>query len=146
MPCACMRRTTVAHSAHAGLTAALARCPALTPCAQSAGAAPDAIHVMHTEVEHVAACLEVVRARWDGIVGVYAHSSTWDGPEKGAGQGRWVFDGVISPADYADAVDGWVEHYGVQLVGGCCGTGVHHIEMLHGVHSPTRRMTRATPS
>ena len=34
------------------------------------------INIMHTEVEFVTDSIEAVRRGWDGLIGVYAHSST----------------------------------------------------------------------
>ena len=90
----------------------------------------DVLNIMHTEVAQVDACLEVVKRRWDGVIGVYAHSSQWDAPADGPGQGHWVFEDVISPRDYATASSRWLDA-GVQLIGGCCGTSPAHIEPLH---------------
>lgn len=80
------------------------------------------VSIMHTEVEHIAACLDVVAARWPGPVGVYAHSARWvDGVSH--------FDVTLSPEDYAGHAKSWLAR-GVQVVGGCCGLGVDHIKAL----------------
>ena len=42
----------------------------------------------------------------------------------------WRYEEVSSPEDYAAEIEGWIEHYGVQIVGGCCGTGPEHIRAL----------------
>lgn len=88
----------------------------------------DALVVMHTDVSLVDACLDVALARWPGVVGVYAHSGDFRG-------GRWVFDDVITPTDYAAHAAGWVRR-GVRLVGGCCGIGPAHVRELAAVTSP----------
>lgn len=82
----------------------------------------DLVNIMHTEVEHIDACLEVVQSNWPGPVGVYAHSS--DSVDH-----RWVFENTISPADYCAAARGWLDR-GVQVVGGCCGIEPRHMEQL----------------
>ena len=41
----------------------------------------------------------------------------------------WVFDQVVSPADYATVVEGWVNAQGDQIVGG--GIGPEHIRALN---------------
>ena len=86
------------------------------------GRAVDALVVMHTDVSLVGACLDVVLAEWSGTVGVYAHSGDFRG-------GHWVFDDVISPADYRAHAQEWVRR-GVPLVGGCCGIGPEHIRAM----------------
>lgn len=83
------------------------------------------ICIMHTEVENVPACLRVLKSNWDGPIGVYAHSGKFVQP-------NWIFDGVISPEDYASAARDWLKQ-GVQVLGGCCGIGVDHIQALEEV-------------
>ena len=80
------------------------------------------ISIMHTEVSYVDACLDVVEEMWVGPVGVYAHSGNYVG-------GKWIFNSVISPADYATAAEGWRDR-GVRVIGGCCGVGPTHIRAL----------------
>ncbi len=83
------------------------------------------VSIMHTQVEYVDACLEIMSAHWDGLTGVYAHTST----EKNK---RWHFDGVISPEAYATSARGWLGH-DVRIIGGCCGIGTDHIAALKDV-------------
>ena len=80
------------------------------------------ISIMHTEVSYVDACLDVVEEMWVGPVGVYAHSGNYVG-------GKWIFNSVISPADYAAAAERW-RGRGVRVIGGCCGVGPTHIRAL----------------
>lgn len=80
------------------------------------------INIMHTQVEDVGACLDIVKDRWHGPVGVYAHSAHWVGQV-------CHFDNTISPEDYAAHAKTWLDR-GVQLIGGCCGMGVDHIRHL----------------
>ena len=77
---------------------------------------------MHTEVEDIEACLEVLQANWSGLIGVYAHSGEFVAP-------NWIFNDTISPEDYAYAAKTWMGR-GVQVIGGCCGIGVEHIALL----------------
>lgn len=83
------------------------------------------VFIMHTEVEYIPVCLEVLKSNWKGPMGVYAHSGKFVEP-------NWIFDGVISPEDYAQAAKSWLDQ-GVQLVGGCCGIGIEHIHSLNKV-------------
>jgi S-methylmethionine-dependent homocysteine/selenocysteine methylase len=83
------------------------------------------VTIMHTEVEYVEACLKVLEANWRGPIGVYAHSGRFVAP-------NWIFNDVISPEDYVSAADSWLQQ-GVQVVGGCCGIGFEHIQMLKDV-------------
>lgn len=77
------------------------------------------VNVMHTEVRDVNACLDVVDEHWNGLVGVYAHTGDMV-------DGDWVFDGIITPQDYAVAARGWLDR-GINVVGGCCGIWPEHI-------------------
>ena len=81
-----------------------------------------AITIMHTLVEFIAPAVDVVKAYWNGPIGAYAHSGTFIMP-------NWQFDRIISPQDYSEAAIQWVQQ-GVQIIGGCCGTGPEHIRKL----------------
>lgn len=80
------------------------------------------VMIMHTEVADVDPCLDVLDDAWSGPTGVYAHSGHFVNP-------NWIFNGVISPAGYAAASRRWLDR-GVQVIGGCCGIGPEHIELL----------------
>jgi homocysteine S-methyltransferase len=80
------------------------------------------LSIMHTEVEDIDACLDVVEAHWTGPVGVYAHSARWQGESN-------KFDNTISPDAYAAHAKRWMDR-GVSLIGGCCGLDVDHIQAL----------------
>ncbi len=83
------------------------------------------VSIMHTEVEYVNACLDIVADRWAGPVGVYAHSARWVGD-------TCYYDVTISPEDYAAHAQSWLGR-GVQVIGGCCGLGVDHIKALRSL-------------
>lgn len=94
--------------------------PAVTACAD---AGVELINIMHTEVEFVTDSITSIRQEWQGPIGVYAHSSTEIDK-------HWVFENVISPADYCSYAEGWKQQ-GISLLGGCCGIGSEHIHALH---------------
>ena len=81
------------------------------------------ISIMHTFDYDVDACLDVVERHWDGLVGVYAHTSS---PHEG---GKWAHIPPITPEDYAAAAKGWLAR-DVRLIGGCCGIYTDHIAVL----------------
>ncbi|MEM9061146.1 MAG: homocysteine S-methyltransferase family protein [Pseudomonadota bacterium] len=83
------------------------------------------LSIMHTDVLHVDACLNVVEAHWRGLVGVYAHSGRMV-------DGAWTFEGTITTDEYAAASERWLKR-NVHLVGGCCGIRPDHIAALHPV-------------
>ncbi len=79
--------------------------------------------IMHTRVEDIAPALEVLRQHWSGPLLAYAETGRLVLPD-------WRYEEVSSPEDYAAEIEGWIQHYGVQIVGGCCGTGPEHIRVL----------------
>lgn len=88
------------------------------------------INIMHTEVEHIDACLDVLQANYDGAIGVYAHTCGWR--EVDDKDIEAVFDDMISPEDYALEAKRWLQR-GVQVIGGCCGVRKEHICALRNV-------------
>ena len=84
------------------------------------------ISVIHTEVSDVEVCLDVVEAIWHGPVGVYAHSGDYV-------KGKWIFEYVINPEDYAIVADRWLDR-GVQVIGDCCGISPSYIQTLSGLN------------
>jgi homocysteine S-methyltransferase len=87
------------------------------------------VNIMHTEVKFVEACLDVLAEHWEGLSGVYAHSGDFN-------EGDWLFDGVMPPQQYAAAAGSWLAG-DVNLVGGCCGMGVAHVQALKSSLSRT---------
>jgi S-methylmethionine-dependent homocysteine/selenocysteine methylase len=80
-----------------------------------------AVAVMHSNFETSERALDVVAAGWQGPLACYPDSGEWINPD-------WRF-GDLAPDDFASAAEGWVAR-GVQIVGGCCGTGPEHIRSL----------------
>jgi len=83
------------------------------------------LNIMHTEVDIVSECLDVVDECWPNHVGVYAHSGIYKNPE-------WIFDGVISPSEYAKESEKWIERK-INILGGCCGIGADHIKCINKI-------------
>ena len=79
--------------------------------------------IMHTRVEDIVPALEVLRQHWSGPLMAYAETGKLILPD-------WRYEAVSSPEDYASEIEGWIQNYGVQVVGGCCGTGPEHIRAL----------------
>jgi S-methylmethionine-dependent homocysteine/selenocysteine methylase len=82
----------------------------------------DLVNIMHTEVEDIDACLEVVRANWSQLVGVYAHSGEF-------ADDKLNFTSTMSPGEYCACAKRWVDS-GLHLIGGCCGIGPRHVQAL----------------
>jgi S-methylmethionine-dependent homocysteine/selenocysteine methylase len=82
--------------------------------------------VMHTRVENTAPALEVLSRYWPGPKLAYAETGKLVFPE-------WVYESVSPPDEYAQVIKSWIDDYGVQIVGGCCGTGPEHIRALRAL-------------
>ena len=83
------------------------------------------ISIMHTNVEYVDSCLDVLDQHWPGHVGVYAHTGEYENDHH-------LANTVMSAEDYSQYVQSWLKR-NVQLVGGCCGFGVAHIAALRDI-------------
>ncbi len=80
------------------------------------------VSIMHTLTEDTPPALREVTGRWSGPVGAYPHSGEFIMP-------NWQFIDMISPEDFALEAQEWLE-MGTQLIGGCCGIGPEHIQLL----------------
>lgn len=90
---------------------------ALTPLGgQAAG-------IMHTQVGNIGPALAVLGKHWSGPKLAYAETGRAMLPE-------WSFEEICSPQDYAREIESWIKNHGVQIVGGCCGTGPEHIRAI----------------
>lgn len=87
------------------------------------------IAIMHTSVDLIDDSIDVARDLWPGPVAVYAHSGDYNNED------TWIYERVISPADYQARARTWIDR-GVRVLGGCCGTGPDHVralaELRHG--------------
>lgn len=79
--------------------------------------------IMHTKVENTAPALEVLGKHWSGPKLAYAETGNLILPD-------WYYEEVSPPDEYAAVIESWINNYGVQIVGGCCGTGPEHIRAL----------------
>lgn len=79
--------------------------------------------IMHTRVEDTASALGVLREHWTGPLMAYAETGKLILPD-------WRYEEVSAPSEYAREIDGWIRDFGVQIVGGCCGTGPEHIRAI----------------
>ena len=82
----------------------------------------DLISIMHTDVDYVEECLEILSSEWTGLTGVYAHSGQMK-------DGDWTFNDVIGKEEYSRHVSSWIQR-GVNLVGGCCGITTDHMHHI----------------
>jgi S-methylmethionine-dependent homocysteine/selenocysteine methylase len=80
------------------------------------------VSIMHTLTEDTPSALQEVNAHWSGPLGAYPHSGEFIMP-------NWQFIDMISPEDFVDEAQQWLDR-GAQLIGGCCGIGPEHIRLL----------------
>ncbi len=86
----------------------------------SLGAA--AFLVMHSLPDVTRPALDILRGRWTGPCGAYAHMGTFTMPD-------WHWVNMLTPEEYAEHAATWVER-GARLIGGCCGLGPEYIDVL----------------
>ncbi len=80
-----------------------------------------AVNVMHAKPEVALDAIDVIRKHFAGPIGVYAESGEWASP-------NWVFNG-LGPEEYLAEAARWADR-GAQIIGGCCGVGPEHIQLL----------------
>ena len=78
--------------------------------------------IMHSTVDDTTAGLSILQDIWQGPIGVYPESGYFVMP-------NWQFVDIIEPNDLVKRARAWVDS-GVQILGGCCGLGVPHIQAL----------------
>jgi S-methylmethionine-dependent homocysteine/selenocysteine methylase len=79
--------------------------------------------VMHTKLPLMSPALQELAKLWQGPKMAYAETGH-------AGKYRWYFEDRADPQAYAEAARTWIEDFGSQVVGGCCGTSPAHIRAL----------------
>ena len=82
---------------------------------------PTAVGIMHSSLPCTTPGLEIVFERWGGPVMAYPEATGID-PVSRVARG-------VDPVDFAEHCRSWVEG-GVQIIGGCCGTTIHHIRAM----------------
>ena len=83
----------------------------------------DAAGIMHSQVIDTEPALEVMSRHWHGPKLAYAETGALEKPD-------WNFKEICTPEKYSEVLKNWVSSHGVQIVGGCCGTGPEHIRIL----------------
>jgi len=78
--------------------------------------------IMHSNVDLIAPAIELLKRRWSGPLMAYPDSGHFKMP-------HWQFVDIIPVDDFVARNQEWITA-GVQVVGGCCGLGVEHIEAL----------------
>jgi len=85
------------------------------------------INIMHSTVDDTTEGLAVLQEIWQGPIGVYPESGHFVMP-------NWQFVDIIEPDDLVERARVWVGNR-VQILGGCCGLRVPHIEALKAAFS-----------
>ena len=80
----------------------------------------DVAGVMHSGSELVSDALAAIRRGFDGPLMAYPDSGYFEMPD-------WQFVDVIAPPRFEDFCRQWIAD-GVQVIGGCCGLTVEHVE------------------
>ena len=76
---------------------------------------------MHSSFKATAPGLEVLFERWNGPVMAYPEATGYDAETGGTIP--------VGPDEFARHCCAWVDS-GVQIIGGCCGTTIHHIRAM----------------
>ena len=82
---------------------------------------PQAVGIMHSSFHSTTPGLDVLYERWGGPVMAYPEALGFDAVTQGSM--------AVAPDDFAGHCRAWVEQ-GVQIIGGCCGTTIHHIRAM----------------
>ena len=95
----------------------------------------DVFGIMHSTVGATTPGLQVLCERWAGPV--MAYPETMRGVQPPVDQAdrlptpSFLDVGDLSPEIFAEACRGWVDQ-GVQIIGGCCGTTIEHMQAMIG--------------
>lgn len=82
----------------------------------------DVLGIMHTSVDLISDCIDVIKKYHNGPVMAYPDSGYFKSP-------NWQFSEIITPNDLAEFAVLWVDA-GVNIIGGCCGLGPEHTKAL----------------
>jgi methionine synthase I (cobalamin-dependent) len=87
----------------------------------------DVVGVMHTGAELISECLSTIRKTFSGPLSVYPDSGYFEMPD-------WQFVDIIEPQRLEEFFKQWMNE-GAQLIGGCCGLTVEHIDAAQRARS-----------
>lgn len=88
----------------------------------SSGLQPQALGIMHSEIDITTDALGVLREHWSGPLFAYPHRGVFELP-------HWRFDNTLDPAEFARSAGNWRDS-GAMALGGCCGVRPEHIMAL----------------
>jgi S-methylmethionine-dependent homocysteine/selenocysteine methylase len=82
----------------------------------------EAVGIMHSRADLIEPAFKEIRAYWSGPMAVYPDSGHFEMP-------NWNFNDVMAPSVFAEFAQHWRD-LGFIAIGGCCGLGPSHIELL----------------
>ena len=82
----------------------------------------DVLGIMHTSVDLISDCIQIIKKHHSGAVMAYPDSGYFKSP-------NWQFSEVISPSELIEFALPWVDN-GANIIGGCCGLGPEHTKQL----------------
>ena len=82
----------------------------------------EAVSIMHSRADLIEPAIAEIRSHWSGPMAVYPDSGHVEMPS-------WNFNDVMAPPVFADYAQRWRD-LGCLAIGGCCGLGPSHIELL----------------
>ncbi|MEE1930146.1 homocysteine S-methyltransferase family protein [Streptomyces sp. TRM 70351] len=100
-----------------------------------AAAGAGAVLVNCVALADLDAALDALAAARPGPIGAYPNLEDRSGIEEWTPVNRYV-PVACPPQEFADLMAGRIERYGLDIVGGCCGTTPAHVAALHGRLAP----------
>lgn len=82
---------------------------------------PQVMGIMHSSFHATTPGIDVLFKHWDGPVMAYPEANGYDAIARKAM--------AVGPEEFTACCGEWVEK-GVQIIGGCCGTTIHHIQSM----------------
>ncbi len=95
-------------------------------CADIIDPRVEAVGIMHSSINYVEDAIATMKKHYDGPIMAYPDSGFFTMPD-------WNFIDIISPTDFAARSKDW-HSAGAQILGGCCGLGVAHIDAMVSAH------------
>ena len=82
----------------------------------------DAVGIMHCDIDVIESSIKELKEVYDLPIMVYPEVAKFKFP-------NYDMSDVITPSEYLIKAKEW-KNLGAQIIGGCCGTTVDHIEVL----------------
>ena len=86
----------------------------------------EGLGIMHSSVDLIGDAIELIKARYDGLIMAYPDSGNFKSP-------NWNFEEIITPDHLTEFARSW-KQAGANIIGGCCGLGPEHTEALRNLN------------